>query len=329
MTCMFQKGNAFLCRLAGVLFATSILLSGCATVPTATLQNAASLAKAGEAASLQMETSLTISQKSLDLYRKAVAFNDGFNSAPASVQLEMNMASIEQRLTQYRSLVQSLFVAYSAMDSLAEYGGATGFDSAITGLSASVSRFGDAVGKPVHLSAGLQKGIQEGGNLLVGSIQVKKLVTASRAIDGSLKQVIAILSDPTVRAAIVPIKGEMQGVVGQAAEILYSKGVYSYGPILNQFGAPFGLHATAKADQAVRANKRLQAGLFAVVNETVNSQVARSKQTYDLELGALRALVAQHTKFEKGEPISLQNLAGIVSNLQALTRVHQSAGAEK
>lgn len=316
-------------KLASALFATSILLSACATVPTATLQNAASLAKAGEAASLQMETSLTISQKSLDLYRKAVAFNDGFNSAPASIQLERKMASIQRRLTQYRSLVQNLFLAYSAMDSLAEYGGASGFDSAITGFSASVSRFSEAVGKPVHLSAGLQQGIQEGGNLLVGSVQVKKLVTVSRAIDGSLKQVIAILSDPTVRAAIVPISAEMQGMVAQAAVTLYSKGVYSYGPILNQFGAPFGLRATAEADHTVRASKRLQAGLFAVVRETVNSQVAASEQTYDLELGALRALVVQHKKFEKGEPISLQNLAGIVSNLQALTRVQQSAGAQK
>jgi hypothetical protein len=307
-------------------------ISGCATVPSATMSGGAELARAGEAAALQMQQNVTISEQSLALFRQAAAFNDGFNATPgASAQFVQNVETIQSSLAQYGALLQSLASAYSAMDELAEYGGASSFDSAMSSLSSDAQQFGNKIGKSITISSGVTKGIQEGGNVLIGSIQTKKVVQASTQIESVLKQVIAALSDPNVRGAMLPIQPELQGEVDQAALVMYTQGVYSYRPIVDSLGAPLGLQSVSNADAIVRANGRLQAGLSRVVNETMNNQIAAAQKSYEAGLAALKALLKQHHSLEAGEPVTVHNILGLLGRLKALAQVAapQTAGGSK
>jgi hypothetical protein len=293
-------------------------------MPTAKLSTAAALAKAGEVAASQMQRNVTISSASLDLFVKAVAFNDGFNATPAaagSTTLIANVKVIQGNLVQYENLLQSLSSAYSAMDDLAEYGASTDLDSAVSNLASDTETFSKKVGKEITIPADVTKGLQESGNVVVGSVQTGKVIKASAQIESILEKIVAILSEPTVRSAITPIQPQLQGVVGQAAFILYTQGVYTYRPILDELGAPLGLESSSNADAIVRSNKRVEAGLAGVVNQTVNSQIASATEAYDQGLAALRALEQQHKKLQSGEAITLQNLSDIVANLRALAQV--------
>jgi len=303
------------------------LLASCATVPTAKLTQGAALAKAGGAAASQMQQNVTISGNALELFAKAAAFNDGFNASPAgSTTLLATVKVIQGNLVQYGNFLQSLSSAYSAMDDLAEYGASTDLDPAISNLASDAEAFSKSVGKEITIPADLTKGLQEGGNLIVGSVQTEKVVKASAQIESILEKVVAVLSDSTVRSAITPIQPELLGIEGQAAFTLYTQGVYTYRPILDEFGAPFGLESSSKADDIVRSNNRVTAGLAAVVNQTVNSQIASAKQAYDQGLAALRALEGQHKKLQAGEPITLGNLSDIVLNLRTLAKVPAPPG---
>lgn len=305
-----------------LLFIGYALLSGCATVPTATLSSAATLAKAGEAAATQMEQNVTISQQSLALFRQAAAFSDGFNASPgASAQFVKNVETIQSNVAQYGNFLQSLSAAYAAMDELAEYGASSSFDSAMSSLASDAHEFGTQIGKSITVSSSVTKGMQKGGNVLIGSIQTKKAVEASAQIDSVLQQVIAALSDSNVRAVMIPIQPELQAAIDQAALMIYTQGVYSYRPLLDALGAPLGLASVSNADAMVTANKRLQAGLSHVVNETMNNQIDIAEKAYDAGLAALRALEKQHQSLQAGQPVTIRNLLGLIDRLKTLAPV--------
>lgn len=315
-----------------LLFITHASISGCATVPSATLSGGAALAKAGEAAALQMQQNVTISEQSFASFRQAAAFNDGFNATPgASAQLVQNIETIQSNVAQYGALLQSLASAYSAMGELAEYGGASSFDSAMSSLSSDAQQFGNKIGKSITISSGVTKGIQEGGNVLIGSIQTRKIMQASIQIESVLKQIIAALTDPNVRSAMIPVQPELQGEVDQAALVMYTQGVYSYRPIVDSLGSSLGLKSVSNTDAIVRANSRLQAGLSRVVNETMNSQLATARKSYAAGLAALQALLKQHHSLDAGEPVTVHNILGLLGRLKALAQVAapQTTGASK
>ena len=102
----------------------------------------------------------------------------------------------------------------------------------MSSLGTDAQQFGKQIGKPITVSASVTKGLQEGGNVLVGSIQTEEAVKASAMIESVLKQVIAALSDPNVRNAMLPIQPELKGLIDQAAFTIYAQGAYSYRPIL-------------------------------------------------------------------------------------------------
>lgn len=308
------------------------LLSACASIPTATLGDATALAKAGQAAAEQMEQNVTISEQSFSLFRQAAAFNDGFNGVPgASEQLIKNVQQIQLNLTQYGNLLRSLGAAYGAMDELARYGATSSLDSTISNLAADTQEFGKQTGRSISIPAGVVKGVQEGGNVLVGYAQTQKTIAASARIDAILVKVIAALADPRVESAMVPIQGELQGVVGQAAFSIYTQGAYSSQAILNALGAPLGFRASANADAIVKGNSHLRAGLSNVVSEMVNSQIVASRNAYTEGLAALSALEKQHRALQAGRPVTLSNVLAEVGRLKALAQVAapQTAGGAK
>jgi hypothetical protein len=148
-----------------------------------------------------------------------------------------------------------------------------------------------------------------------------------------LEQIITILSDSRVRSAMLPIQGELQGLVDQAAYSIYTQGAYSYRPILDALGAPLGLESVPNVDVVVRsgAGAKLRDGLSAVVSQTVDSQVAAAEEAYDQGLDALRALDKQHQALQAKKPVTLGNIIDLVSQLKALAQIAspKAAGESK
>jgi len=293
-------------------------LAGCSS---ATLSAGASLSKAGQAAATQMEQNVTLSESVVTSMKKAVAFNDGFNDAVGNASSQsflQHMASIQKKLIQYGKLLDSLSDSYAALGELANYDATGSFNTAIGNLATDTASFGTAVGAPINIPTNFTGGVQAVGGFVIGWAQASAVRDGSRRIVTILEQVIAILERPSTREQLVSIQREATGQIDQAAVTLVFAGVFSYGPTLDEMGAPLGQKSTQASDAAVKANARVLAGLRNVALETVEERTAAVAASYDKNLAALKALITLHKDLENGQPLSLSSMNSIVGQLQTI-----------
>lgn len=302
-----------------VLVATlSLGLGGCAT---ATLTSGTNLAKAGEAAAQQMQQNATISADSMTALRRAVAFNTGYNKGAGADDAKAfldNMTSIQGRLSQYSKLLASLSASYSALGDLSAYDASGTFNSSMQTLVGDSTKFAAAVGSPITVPANVTQGLSTVGSLAIGAIQAQRVKDGSAKIEHVLKQIIGALDQPATRDKLVPVPGKISDQVDQAAIVLLKEGVYSYGPILDQLGAPMGLKSTSGSDAAIAKDDNARAGLLAVAGEMAAEQSAQLAASYDKSLAALKALVPMHDSLEKGAPVDLSQIASVTGQLQTI-----------
>jgi len=90
-------------------------------------------------------------------------------------------------------------------------------------------------------------------------------------------------------------------------------------PVLDQMAADAGLRAGSDAAVIVRNSKRIGNGLQAVMTDRLNNTVSLIDKGYDTTLDALRELIAEHEKLEKGESVTNAQLLQIIYGLQTVT----------
>lgn len=301
-----------------VLVIGMLLLTGCSTL---TLTDGANLAKAGQAAASQMQKNAILSADAVLGVRKAVAFNDGFNGQignPSSAKFLKNLSDIQARQAQYGKLLQSLASAYSALGDLATYDAVGNFNTSLNALASDTKKFAGTVGAQINIPSEATSVIRVAGGQAIASAQVSEVKKGSRKIEVILKQVIAVLDAPDTREKLIPAQDHVVGQIDQAAVILFSAGIYSYSPLLNELGKPLGMKSTSTSDKDVSKNKKVQAGLRNVAIELAREQIASQVASYDKSLAVLKALVPLHDRLQNGAPLNLAMLTDFTNQLQSI-----------
>ena len=100
-----------------------------------------------------------------------------------------------------------------------------------------------------------------------------------------------------------------------AEALVVEEGNFAF-KVLDDIGAPLNLKTTSNADEVVKANKQILAGLKNVANESFAEQISAQGDAYDQSLSALKALIPLHESLRNGAPLNLSSLTTIISQLQ-------------
>ena len=309
---MASKGTLF------IIIASALALGGCAS---ATLTTGANLAKVGQTTAAQMEQNATISSTTMLSLRKAVAFNDGFNAQPgnpASKTFLTNVDSIQSKISQYAKMLDSLASTYSALGDLASYDAVGTFNTSFATFDQDANKFLQSVKSSFQIPQETASAVRIGGGIVIGFIQAHEIKDASRIIKAKLQIIIPIMDDPNTKKLLLLNKREITGLIDQAAATLFACGVYSYGPLLDDLGAPLNLKSNSQTDAIVAKNSKLKSGLMNVAIELAKDQSDQMEASYDKSVVALKALVPLHESLEKGGPLNLDTVIAITSQLRTI-----------
>ena len=319
-------------RFARRYLATSAMLVAFSTMQVGCVSSAltagSNLATAGQAATAQMAQNATISNTTLANVKRAVAFTDGYNGVPGnatSAALVTQVSTLQTNLNQYGKVLNSLSSAYAALGSLSSYNGAGDFSTAVGTLDTDFNAFTKSVHSSVSVPQDVGAVVGAAGGVIITAIQAQDVKTASAKIEVVLNQLIVVLSDPVVKDNVIGAQGLLQGDMAIAGQTLFNSHVYSYGPLMNQLGAPLALTASASSDSVVNSDPHVLAGLRNVELEEINEQISSTSTSYDASLSALKALVPLHESLAKGEPLNAAALSSIVSQLQSIATTIQSS----
>lgn len=311
------------CRTALVAVFCALALGACSSL---TLTDAATLSRAGQAASLQMEQNASVSAETLTALKRAVAFNDGFNNAvgnPDSQKFVADEAIIQTNLARYAKALTSLSSAYAALGDLAGYDASGSFNTAMDKLAADTQSFIAGIDPAIKVPAVVPVAARSFGGIVISSMQADAIVDASAQIEQQLKTLIDVLKERDTRKLLVLNSAMVQGQLTQAAAEGFASGAYSYAPLLDSLGAPLNLKSTAKADELVPKNEKLLAGLRNVVITEAGGPADALGASYDKSLAALDALVPLHESLQNGAPLNLATLTAIVGKLQSIATALQ------
>ena len=304
--------------VAAVLLSVVALLSACASN---TLSVGASLSKAGQAASSQMEQNIGLSDGFVETTKEAIVFNDAFNGVPgnpASATAINQIGGIQIGLRQYTSLLDNLAATYAALGYLSTLDDTSAFNSGIDSLAASTNAFAQAVHSTVTIPTAVPGVVRTIGGVVITQVQANDVIAASRQIEATLKTIILILDDPKTKPMLVSPLTQYTGQIGQTVQTLWDARVYSVTPIFDQFGSIFGLQSTSTASTDAKSNPKLFAGINAVIAQRVNNQISSYSASYDKSLAGLKELVHLHDSLQAGQPLDLTTLISIVGQLQTI-----------
>jgi len=275
-----------------------------------------------------MEENATLSSDAMLNLRKAVAFNDGFNGQignSSSQTFLQNVGEIQDNLSQYAKMLESLSGAYSALGDLAAYDAVGNFNTSFSNLAKDSNQFLQGIHSSVQVGAVTSSAVKAGGGIVIGFVQANEVKDASRHIKVLLQTVIPVFEDPGTRTLLILNKEEVTGQIDQAAQTLFVSGVYSYGPLLDDLGGPMNFRSNPKSDSVVIKNPKLKQGLGNVAIEAAGEQSSQLAASYDKSVAALKALVPLHESLENGAPLNVGTITVIVNQLQKIATSLQPA----
>lgn len=320
---MKEAGSLFAILLG--IFISALMVSGCSST---TLTSGANLAKAGQTVANQMEQNATLSSDAMLNLRQAVAFNDGFNGQAgnsSSATFLNNVQQIQDNLSQYARMLESLSAVYAALGDLATYDAVGSFNTSFANLAKDSNQFLQGIHSGVQVGPVTTSAVKAGGGILLGFVQAKDVKDASRSIRLVLQTVIPVLDDQRTRQLLILNKQQVTGQVDQAAETLFFSGVYSYDPLLDALGAPMNFKSNPQSASVVAKNAKLERGLRNVVIETASEQSDQIADSYDKSVAALKALIPLHESLENGAPVNVGTLSVLVTQLETIATSLESA----
>jgi hypothetical protein len=314
---MASKGTLF------IIIVSALALGGCAS---ATLTAGVNLSKVGQTTATQMEQNATVSSAAMLSFRKAVAFEDAYNNQiGTSTQLLTHIDAIQNAISQYAKMLDSLASTYSALGDLASYDAVGSFNTSFATFDKDANNFLHSVQPSSQIRQETASAVQAGVGIAIGLIQAHEVKNASRTIKTKLQIIIPIMDDPQTKKLLVFNKQETTKDIEQAAETLFDNGVYSYGPLLDDLGAALNLKSNSQSDAIVANNANLLRGLRYVAIELANEQSDQMEGSYDKSVAALKALVPLHESLEKGAPLNLDTALAITNQLRTIATSLQPA----
>jgi len=298
---------------AGVLSAA--LLAACSS---GTLTSAGTLSKAGQTAAGAAGQAAVASGDQYAAYKDTEIYLHGFAGTPSE---DPALIAVEDKneaeLTSRAQLFASLAKAYASLGNLAGYDASTEFQGDIQTLFSNINAYQKAVKQP-QVNAKATELVPPAAGALVGLVQGQMVITASNQIRQQVVNVIAIMSDPQVRAQFVGTKTYIVNELALNAETLMQRGLLSPKSYFTAMGQPLGMDVSDDFAARLKTDKFATQGINALVASKVREQVALVGSSYDSSLAALKALLPLHDKLAAGTPLDLTQIDQIVQQIQTI-----------
>jgi hypothetical protein len=310
-----RVGNRAASHAAAIVLALlGLLLTACAST---TLPGAAKLGADGKAAATAMQQAALASPDDIQRLKLSDAFMASYvgpTAATGMTQRSELIAKIQQELTLRAAVLGSLANTYGALAALASYDASGSFNTALSSLNTAVTAYAKAANLSPPPSVAAQ--VPSGGGFLASMVQTEMVRSASHQMVPQLNQAIAAMQ--SYEPVFTGFKEIAESQGGDAATVLYSSGLFSMSPLLNQLGTQYGYTASPDADRLLGQprNRALRQELAqAQASQTVD-QLKLVSTAYDQSLAALQKLPAQHAALENGTPLDLSQLEADLTALQ-------------
>lgn len=299
-----------------IAFLTVLLLQGCSSL---NVENAAKLGTAGKEVSAAAAAGIFASDSEFRSAREAEIFFHSYTGVQPPADMLAAYTGIHAELRARKAVFTKLAAAYTAFSGLAARDEPARIAASIDELGDAVNGYAAAVDTSPVIS-GTASGIA--GQIAHAALSGKKnrmLKQASALIRVRLARMLELLDDPLVREQMTGFRRNLARNRITAVQLLWMHGLLDPAPLLDQMAADAGLRAGSDAAVIVRNSKRIGNGLQAVMTDRLNNTVSLIDKGYDSTLDALRELIAEHEKLEKGESVTNAQLLQIIYGLQTVT----------
>lgn len=303
-----------------LVLTVTLAITGCSSV---SIDKAKQLGASGKAVATQSKDNIFATEDEFQAAIDAEAFFHGSSNTENSAtyaHIVKKAGNVHKELAARTLVFGNLASVYDSFAALASIDAATGTETAINGLGTAINGYAQAVGAtspPVTESAiGV---IAKIGGLAAAEVQMKQIVKASELIRDNLEKFATLFESKLVRTQMVSFQEVLAQNRATAIDMLWDTGVFSPDSVLNQMGASAGLTVQKDAAKVVAADTKVRSGLDEVIRQRLNHSKGLIGAGYDASVRAVRALIDEHLKLEKGEEINLTRIRQIVGELQRIT----------
>ena len=293
-----------------------VCLAGCSAL---SIESAKSLGTAGQDASVQNVANIFASDDEYQRAMDAEALFHGFADMCVPSQLLDKYETIQAELNARKIVFSKLSDVYEAFSGLAAIDTATGVETATNELGDALNDYAATLNKSPIIFNSDQGVIASIGGLIAAESQKKKIKQSSILIRERLTEFVELFENPLVKIQILTFRQTLAQDQSIAIQSLLQKGLFDLSPLIDQMGADVGLKASKETVKIVKDDAAVRKGLEKVIVARLNQRVALIEKGYDASVKAMKELIVEHKKLEKGEELNMTRLRQIIAELQRIT----------
>lgn len=305
-----------------IVLLTALAIAGCSSV---SIDTAKQLAASGVEVSNNSQANIFATEDEFQRAIDAEAFFHGRSGTADSTlykEIIKKANKVNTELAARTVVFDNLTTVYTEFANLAGIDASTDIETAINGLGSAINGYAVAVGQTsAPISESATGVIAKIGGIVAEEIQKRKVVEASALIRVRLNEFAGLFENKLVRTQMVSFQETLAQNRTTAIDFLWNSGVYKPDMILNQMGATAGLTVHEDVTKVVSEDPKLRMGLDEVIRQRLNHSKGLIGAGYNASVQAVRALIAEHLKLEKGEDLNLTRLRQIVGELQRITNL--------
>lgn len=297
----------------------AVLAGGCSSV---SLDDARALATNGETVASADAAFIVIPRQQHATYVSSLSLASRMGECNTYALTPMSSEGLERASNYFSELasVQAFFLeaaaTYRAFGDLASYDSAQQVETGLGGMTAAGNDFAAKVKAPA-IPANVGGVISKLGGMTAEEVQKRKLEAGSVAIRERLEPFAAALRK--YKAGFLKVRQEDSVIGYEVAETLWCAGLIDARPALRQIIAGYGFDL-ADGGKAITATttpslKKPVASIFQAKRAAALDEIATA---YDQVIAGLDALIAEHRKFEQGQPVDGEYLQKQILNIRTL-----------
>lgn len=296
-----------------------LLFEGCST--SLNVQNAANLGTTGKEVAKASISNIFASDCE---YRNAIEAEIFFHSYAGQETPEALLDAyhdVQAELVARKAVFTQLSDVYAAFSELASNTAPTEIKSSIIGLGNAVNEYAATVNNTKTLSKSTAEIAGEIAQLILSARKKQMINQSSVLIRERLIKLSILLEDPLVQKQMTTFKQNLAQNRASAIQLLWKHGLLDPSPMINQMTTDIGFKAGSDALTIVRKNNRIRDGLEGVMTYRLKGKIEQIEKGYGNSVKAVRELIKEHEKLEKGEALTYSRLHQIITELQKITEL--------
>jgi hypothetical protein len=302
-------------RMPAILVLVALLASACSNI---NIEAAKALSSTGRDTASRIQQNVLASEKEYLRGRDCIALCNGFDDTTKTKKYQEILEGYDKNQKEIRSrsvVFERLAELYTAFGELAGLDAGVQTEKALKDLGEAINGYAKATDQSWSVPSDATVVISKIGGLLTEEIQKAKIKEASKQIRDKVEDFIELLKYESTGEHLLAYRKDLFSERKHAFKILWSKGVYDPKPIFDDFGEDAGLTAQGEAVKKINPDSELGKAIAEVIDKRLELKSNTIQEDYDASLAAIKQLIKEHNKLEKGEPLDLAHLRAITAKL--------------